>query len=125
VKTYPLFGFWFRRRIACDVLVVHAATEGRRLASPRQKEIVHSPANVVVVKTFTMPSLILFSFFAELGKLGYSRNGTFADLRAIKAMLASVPLDTVVNIVKWKVNRLSYPKNPTNRIVVEPCSSRR
>jgi Thiamine pyrophosphate enzyme, N-terminal TPP binding domain len=34
VKTYLLFGFWFRRRIACDVLVVHAATEGRRLARP-------------------------------------------------------------------------------------------
>jgi hypothetical protein len=37
----------------------------------------------------------------------YSRNGTFADLRAIKVMPASVPLETVVNIVKWKVNLLS------------------
>ena len=55
----------------------------------------------------------------------YSRNGTFADPRAIKVMLASVPLDTVVNIVKWKVNLLSYPKNPTIASWSGACSSRR
>src|ERR1700688_5136951 len=30
VKTYPLFGFWFRRSLADHVLAIRTATEGRQ-----------------------------------------------------------------------------------------------
>src|ERR1700686_4519990 len=30
VETYPLFGFWFRRSLACHVLAIRTTTEGRQ-----------------------------------------------------------------------------------------------
>src|ERR1700693_3622479 len=30
VKTYPLFGFWFARSLACHVLAIRTTTEGRQ-----------------------------------------------------------------------------------------------